>query len=132
MSDTKSFSQRNREVHERILRQCSSESVQIGEDFEESTPAPLAIDEEALVSQVTFTNEAGGTAIVTGRIVVIPKARWWDYETGWHFSGEFHTHSDTVPLLDTFTGKPPAAVPRFVQFSQFSIIAGSQRQHARR
>lgn len=108
----------NRKVQDEILARCSNHGGAVG-DGEPSTRCPCAIGAFHPVKKVSFSNIHGGTELAEVQASVKVVARWWDYETGWHFSGE--VQSLTGPAISTFSPRLPTALPQCVRFSQFDL-----------
>jgi len=108
----------NERVNDRILVRCTNFSLQIGDDGQESTPAPCEIGHDYKVKGVSFTNVHGGTEIVRLDATVRTVARFWDYETGWNFAGRITEIRGSARSI--FSNRS-VQVPGCVQFSQHNL-----------
>ena len=109
----------NLAVHKRIVARCNNDSPTIGEDGERSTPSPCEIGQDYAVKAASFSNEQGGTECVALAARVTCAARWWDYETGWRFTGI--VTALTQDAISSFS-KKSVAVPAHIRFGEFDLV----------
>lgn len=114
----------NAATNAKIIKQTTGRSFEFGEDGRESTRCRCKIGESYDFSEVSFSNKSGGTVTAKGRVTAKVVARWWDYETGWHFAVEITAAHE--PAIATYP-VGPVAVPKCVRVFELDLVKPTRR-----